>query len=1292
MSIQINKYLRTNILLGLLFLLSVSFSAQDVRFQRLTIKDGLSQSAVNCITQDSLGYIWIGTQDGLNRYDGVHFKVFKHLLNDPNSLTSSYVNDIEIDRSGMIWIGTQSGGVNIYDPVNNSFATPENLNDLSTETIEDLFILENKVYISTERLGLYIYEIASGRVEVLNSKNGFPTNSLGAISYVNDALWIGTKNKGMIVLDVKSMQYQVYSKSTNLAGLSNDNISVAHYLNDTCILIGTADKLQSVKMNSIKPRFSTPVTFLSNVKHQVEGVSEILDFGENKFWIGTTNSGLYFAQIKNDQIHLKSYRSSNYNNYALVGDRINSIFRDNTGTVWIGTQDGISYFDPVKQGFQTYTFEPDNNNSISDKTVWAMYKEQEYVYVGSRLGLTVLDRNYLKYYQIPFQSTNALQPSNHSVYFITKLNNKIYAGTSSGLQSLELNEEITSSKWTHIQSMDDEALRDNQIYRLSTQDSVIWTAGKEGISRVNVETGSYTYFDKLNGYDLPPVRVIHLAKDNIIWIGTIGEGIYKAKYQKGQLSLIKNYRANPNNLDALSNNTVLGIIENPENTLWIATYGGGMNKLNIPNEHFTVYTEEDGLTNNSINAIGQGTDSNTIWMSTNYGLSVFDIEKQTFTNYHESDGLQSNEFNSGAFHSSRDGELFFGGINGFNTFYPEEIKTNRIPPNVVITDLLIGNKNISDLREDFGDIAYKNKIELSYQENNLTFKFAALHYTYSEGNLLKVQLEGVDQEPFILEGYERNYANLSPGEYTLYIWASNSDGYESEPKVLKIFIASPFWMSWWFITACVVLLGLIIYATYIWRIKSMQAQKERLAFLVEKRTKTITHQKEQIEKQKLELEIEKEKAERLLHNVLPAETAEELKNKGKTRPRYYRMVTVIFTDIKGFTKIAEDYKPTELVKRLDNLFREIDKIIERHQLEKIKTIGDAYMAAGGVPLRDKENPINSVLAALEIQAFMNKEKQRTKFGEPWEMRIGLHTGDIIAGVIGTKRIAYDIWGNTVNVAQRMEMAGEPGKVNISGTTYEYIKPYFDCTYRGKIAAKNKGDIDMYFIEGIKPHLSKGGKGKVPNAKFKEYVNLHIYSSINYRKAERHIMKILRAKLSPNLHYHGIHHTYDVVEAVERLAIMEGVLDEDIFVLKSAATYHDAGFVEEYDKNEPIGARMASEILPLYGYTEDQVDLVHGLIYATIIPHDPKTHLQEIICDADLDYLGRDDFFEISDTLRRELRDHGKINSDRLWDEIQVKFLTQHKYFTKSAKKLRSGKKALHLEAIKKRLEEDNYKD
>jgi hypothetical protein len=186
------------------------------------------------------------------------------------------------------------------------------------------------------------------------------------------------------------------------------------------------------------------------------------------------------------------------------------------------------------------------------------------------------------------------------------------------------------------------------------------------------------------------------------------------------------------------------------------------------------------------------------------------------------------------------------------------------------------------------------------------------------------------------------------------------------------------------------------------------------------------------------------------------------------------------------------------------------------------------------------------------------------------------------------------------------------------------------------------------------------------------------------------MQLLEKHLSKDLLYHSIDHTKDVVTAVERIALLENVTDEGLFLLKSAATYHDAGFIEQYDKNEPIGVRLAGEILPKYGYTKKHIEIIKNLINVTAIPHKPKTHLEEIICDADLDYLGRDDFHQISDKLCQELKEHGKIANNKEWDLIQVTFLSSHKYFTKTAKKTRKKKKEANLQEVKDRLAADNY--
>lgn len=236
-----------------------------------------------------------------------------------------------------------------------------------------------------------------------------------------------------------------------------------------------------------------------------------------------------------------------------------------------------------------------------------------------------------------------------------------------------------------------------------------------------------------------------------------------------------------------------------------------------------------------------------------------------------------------------------------------------------------------------------------------------------------------------------------------------------------------------------------------------------------KANRRLAKQKEEIEIQKLEIEQERNKSERLLLNILPAETANELKNKGSATPRQHPLVSVLFTDFSRFTQLSQTLSPEELIKELSICFGTFDEIIERHGLEKIKTIGDSYMCAGGIPTDNETNPSDAVAAAIEMQDFMNRRfEEKAKSGIPyWKMRVGIHTGKVIAGVVGSKKFAYDIWGDTVNTASRLESSGVEGKVNISEDTYRYIEPYFDCHFRGEIVAKHKGKLGMYFVEQAK---------------------------------------------------------------------------------------------------------------------------------------------------------------------------------------------------------------------------------
>jgi adenylate cyclase len=233
------------------------------------------------------------------------------------------------------------------------------------------------------------------------------------------------------------------------------------------------------------------------------------------------------------------------------------------------------------------------------------------------------------------------------------------------------------------------------------------------------------------------------------------------------------------------------------------------------------------------------------------------------------------------------------------------------------------------------------------------------------------------------------------------------------------------------------------------------------------------------------LNQERRKSDQLLRSVLPETIADELKQTDRVQPVDYENASVLFTDFVGFTQIAESFTPQQLIEELDSCFGEFDRIAKKHNLEKIKTIGDAYMAVGGVPLANQTHAVDCVLAALEIVQLVSelREREMLRSRPYWEIRIGIHSGDLIAGVVGREKFSYDVWGDTVNTASRLESSGVAGRINISGATYELVKDFFDCEFRGKIAAKNKGEIDMYFVNGIRRELSVNGNGVIPNEMF-----------------------------------------------------------------------------------------------------------------------------------------------------------------------------------------------------------------
>lgn len=391
----------------------------------------------------------------------------------------------------------------------------------------------------------------------------------------------------------------------------------------------------------------------------------------------------------------------------------------------------------------------------------------------------------------------------------------------------------------------------------------------------------------------------------------------------------------------------------------------------------------------------------------------------------------------------------------------------------------------------------------------------------------------------------------------------------------------------------------------------------------------------------------------------------------------FKMGTVLFADIQGFAKLTDQVDNHGVMDELDNLFFHFDSIVKKYKLEKIKTVGDSYMCVGGVPVKNSTNPIDVVMAALEMHHYLGDIKIKSNRSRVWDIRIGIHTGSVTAIASGKRKVSWELKGDTVNIASRLSSSCDFDSINISVNTYELIKEFFTCEYNGKIPVKYLGDLSMYYVRGIIPEISLYGKGLLPNEKFDIKFKL-----IQFIDLQEIILDKLEKELPEHLYYHNVKHTIDVVTEVELIGWAEGVSEEEVLLLKTAALFHDSGHTVGYDNHEYLGCQLASEHLSKYNFTSKQIERICELIMATRMPPKPKNLLEKIICDSDLDYLGRSDFIPVSNKLYEELKERNKIGSLDDWNKLQIDFITEHQYFTETARNLREVNKQKQIERIK----------
>ena len=760
------KYFKLKILLIIYFLsIGTLLSQNQVRFNHLNVEDGLSQSVVTCIFQDNDGFMWFGTQDGLNRYDGYKFKVFRNNPQDPNSLHDNFIFSIYQEDNGTLYVETQQGFFQYYDPLSESFS-------IVNKDSVDLFKCR---YSSITAMHL---------------------DPIGVI-------WTGggSRTTGLIRQDKKTGEITTFKHdSLDNSSLSSDRVYSIFRDQDGKLWVGTFNGLDILNEKTGKFTHFKNITDNQN-QLSSNWIWSIYQDSEGIMWLGTKDGGLNKFDPKSKTV--KYYKNNSTDPSSISNNYIFSIYEDRGGVLWIGTNaGGINYFSPSKLVFEHYQHDPENSNTLSsDEVLSALVDKNGTYWIGTRNGgLNKFDFKKKVFNTLTYNLSNKNTVSSNSIQTLYQgSDDMIWIGTpGNGLDAYDPN----SGKFTHYVSdkSSQNSLSDNRIYNLlEDKNGILWigTYGG-GLNRLNPKTGeikSYK-FDKNDSKTISSDATWSLSEDDKgnLWIGTFGGGINIFNTKTEQFQRIQ---FNSNDSTGLPDDNIIRVYKDSKGTMWVGTTKG-LSKYLKESKTFKNYDENDGLANSFVYGILEDSKDN-LWLSTNNGLSKFNPQNETFRNYYYEDGLQGNEFNQNAFAKDyKTGRLLFGGPNGFNIFQPDSIKDNAFTPPIALTEFLRYNTDDEEgkpiLEKGISD---RDSIFLTYKDNIITFEFAALSYYNNTKNKYKYKLLGFNENWIQLGTNNKvTFTNLSQGDYELKIIGSNNDGvWNDSGKSLFIYVSPPWWKT-----------------------------------------------------------------------------------------------------------------------------------------------------------------------------------------------------------------------------------------------------------------------------------------------------------------------------------------------------------------------------------------------------------------------------------------------------------------------------------------------------------------
>jgi len=1077
--------LSRNLIINFKYYLTIFFSfysvclfAQNISFKQITIDDGLSNNRVYDIIQDSTGFIWLATDDGLNRFDGYNFKVFRHKANDKNSLSNNSVWALFEDRAGFIWLGTKSGELNRYDPNTDRFTSWEIKSEFVKEnSITSIYEdISGAIWVGTYKSGLYRFDPTTAQIENWRNdplnKSSLSNNYVTSI--VEDAdgnLLIGT------YIGLNKFNYQKSKNNfihffydvNNPNTISNNLIwCLTKSKNDpNLIWIGTADGLTSYRSDT-KTFSRIPISNPQNIQFGSSAgnvIEEIIN-GQKILWCDSY-AGLIRINLSTGQF--ERYLSQKNSPVHLISNHINKIIKDRSGVTWIATENGLSYFSSKSTKFNNILSNKYgllDFSELRDKNVTAIIQTVNgTIWFGTDDGL--------------YQSVNVNgkiiikeHPSLKGIHIwslTSTENDNLWIGTyGSGLIFLDVkNNQLKKQKFDHRKLQTQSVLFNKAL--LSDDQNNLWIGfWGLGLAKLNNNTGELKLWQ--NTASNNPSRISHndvwaLYRDskNRMWIGTNGGGLNLLIDENDGKFL--RWQADENQPNSISSNTIYSIIESkyaivPEKTiLWIGT-NKGLNKFVVnnytnsyeklkENVEITKYSIKDGLADNSINGIVEDEDGN-LWLGTHSGITLFEVSKNKFTNFTKADGILGSNFNTASAFKSENGIMFFGNSAGLTYFDPELIKLSDYKPNLVITDFKIFNESINAGENSpfTKNISAAKEVILSYNQNVFSIEFAALDYNSPQSIKYSYMMEGFDKD-WIESGSRRfvTYTNLSPGNYKFKVKSTNADGIWNENATeLTVIINSPWWATGWAYTIYV-----LIILTGLYAIRRFELNRTRLKNILKMREYESIKQKELDEtKSRFFANLSHEFRTPLMLIKGPLEQLMNDESSGKNIDRY---------------KL--------ILRNTENLQSLIDQLLELTQLE-----------AAAIPIKAKKENLSKHLRGLAytFKSFADEKNINLTFKDDADSLIAWVDSDKLEKIINNLlsnafKFTPKDGSVTINILKKVVNEKEYAEIKISDTGIGIPKQKLDKIF------------DRFYQVDDSIQRAYGGSG-IGLALVKELVDLH----------------------------------------------------------------------------------------------------------------------------------------------------------------------------------------------------------